>query len=80
MYKQRLILLLLLVTLDNGIGPEREDINTFKYFIYEILHLISFAVLGFGDFFHVLLGKAVCYKNFVRDKRLLEFSFVKTCP
>ncbi|KAB2097004.1 hypothetical protein ES319_A01G141600v1, partial [Gossypium barbadense] len=42
----------------------REVIDTFPYFVSGVLHLISFAVLGFGDIYHALLGPETLEESF----------------
>ncbi|MCO5568803.1 hypothetical protein L7F22_022503 [Adiantum nelumboides] len=38
------------------LGPGGEVTDTFPYFVSGVLHLISFAVLGFGGIYHALIG------------------------
>ena len=64
MYEQGLILLPHLAILSWGVGPGGEVIDTFPYFVSGVLHLISFAVLGFGDIYHVLLGPETLEQSF----------------
>ncbi|KAI5647564.1 hypothetical protein M9H77_33569 [Catharanthus roseus] len=58
MYEQGLILLPHLATLGWGV------VDTFPYFVSGVLHLISFAVMGFGAIYHALLGPKTLEESF----------------
>ncbi|KAL2899371.1 Photosystem II CP43 reaction center protein [Bienertia sinuspersici] len=57
------------MNLFKGVGPGREVINTFPYFVSEGLHLISSAVLGFGGIYHALLGPETLEESFPLYRR-----------
>ncbi|KAL4022632.1 hypothetical protein IC575_016375 [Cucumis melo] len=46
------------------VGPGREVIDTFPYFVSGVLHLISSAVLVFGGIYHALLGPETLEESF----------------
>jgi photosystem II CP43 chlorophyll apoprotein len=64
MYEQGLILLPHLATLEWGVSPGGEIMDTFTYFVSGLLHLISSAVLGFGGIYHALIGPETLEESF----------------
>ncbi|KAL9397410.1 hypothetical protein Peur_011663 [Populus x canadensis] len=55
-------------TLFNGTlalaGRDQGTTNTFPYFVFGVLHLISSAILGFGGIYHALLGLETLEESF----------------
>ncbi|KAF3670117.1 Photosystem II D2 protein [Capsicum annuum] len=75
MYEQGFILLYHVFTLGWGVGPGGEVRDIFSYFVSGVLHLISFAVLGFGGIYHALLGPETLEESFPFFGYLLKSPF-----
>jgi photosystem II CP43 chlorophyll apoprotein len=64
LYEQRFILIPHLASLRWRVGPRREIVNSFPYFVVGVLHLISSAVLRFGRIYHSLARPEVLTSPF----------------